>query len=128
MARNTKTKTLIYRVLSDSSVPVGLMEVFAQVKLMYPATAFSTVYRIVMHLAREGKVTKSDWRDRGSKYEWADREHHHHVLCDGCGDVQDISDEAAGFRPDNIARETGYTVAHHTIEISGMCADCSDKK
>lgn len=127
MIRTTKTYTFIRSMLSDSRIPVGLSDLYAQVKRRYPQTAFSTVYRIVTNLEQEGKVTKSDWRDRGSKYEWSERKHHHHIICDGCGHMQDITDNSAGFQPEKISKETGFILRSHSIELSGLCPGCRKK-
>lgn len=127
MPRNTKPKMFVENLLEHSPVPLGLREVLMQAKKVYPRTAFSTVYRIVQTLEKTGFVTRVDFRDRGSKYEWAAREHHHHITCDRCGHVEDIKDTAMGIRVGAVAQKTGYALTAHTIELAGICPDCQTR-
>jgi Fur family ferric uptake transcriptional regulator len=127
MQRQTKTKQLVHSIISVSHSPLGLDELYDRVRDMYPKTAFSTVYRIVTGLEKKGMIAKVDFRDRGSKYEWAGREHHHHITCDRCGEVEDVKDTLMGLRVKDVAQKTGYALTAHTIELSGLCPNCQPK-
>lgn len=125
--RNTKTKQYITDLLHRSPTPLGLSTVFKSVKKKYPDTAFSTVYRIVTNLVKLEKVTKVDLRDRGSTYEWADRAHHHHLICNSCGDIEDVSDELLKFDIERVTQSTRFRVDDHAIELYGRCEPCQNK-
>lgn len=124
MKRNTKTKKAVTQILISTPTPLGIDEIFSKLIGEFPKTAFSTVFRIVKALETEKKVVKVDWRDRGSKYEWSDRKHHHHIICDDCGFVNDLDDDTAGFKPKRISQRTGFILNNHFVEITGTCPDC----
>jgi Fe2+ or Zn2+ uptake regulation protein len=89
-----------------------------------PRTAYSTVYRVISRLEAEGKVNRIDWRERGSRYEWAELPHHHHIVCGICGLSVDVDDADLGFSEERIRAATGFLVNHHSIELEGICPDC----
>ncbi len=123
--RLTKTYTAVTDTLQQNHFPVSLAEIFASVQKTHPTTAFSTVYRIMARLERDGDVVRVDWRERGSRYEWARRPHHHHVTCEKCGCVRDISDADVQFSTSALCKKTGFTITNHTIELTGVCDDCA---
>jgi Fur family ferric uptake transcriptional regulator len=63
-------------------------------------------------------------RERGSRFEWAERPHHHHLVCDDCGRTVDIEDRDFGFSGARLRARTGFLVEHHSIELEGTCPDC----
>ncbi|MGA1594932.1 MAG: Fur family transcriptional regulator [Ilumatobacteraceae bacterium] len=55
--------------------------------------------------------------------------HHHHLVCDECGTVADVTlpehverDMDTGF--DAVAEAAGFSVTGHNVDIHGLCADC----
>lgn len=125
--RKTQTKEAVTQVLQSYAAPIALNELYEFIKVSLPKTAFSTIFRIVRQLEAEGKVVPVDWRERGSRYEWADLPHHHHIVCEDCGDVTDIDDQTLNFKAQKISDQTGYQVNHHSIELRGVCGDCQKK-
>jgi Fur family ferric uptake transcriptional regulator len=126
--RNTKTKTLVEEIFCHYTKPLSLQQVFRLVEKKLPRTALSTVYRIIKSFQTEGKVIQVDWRQRGSFYEWSDRQHHHHLVCDSCGKVADIDDQVIGFQSESITQKTGFLIQDHSIEIKGICLPCQSNQ
>ena len=122
--RNTAAAGVVTELLRASPTPLSLRELHAQVSERLPRTAFSTTFRVVGRLEREDKVHRVDWRERGSRFEWADRPHHHHLVCGDCGRSVDIDDRDLGFDERRVQSRTGFTVEHHSIELEGTCPDC----
>ncbi len=121
----TKTRTLVAAILHSAPFPIDLRELHGLVARQLPSAAFSTVYRIVRDLEAHGSVERTDWRERGSKYEWTEgREHHHHITCSACGRVHDVTEHAFTLHAEQITQETGYVLRNHRIELEGLCADC----
>lgn len=122
--RNTRTKEAVAHVFQSFAAPIALNELYQFIKMSLPKTAFSTIFRIVRQLEEEGKIIPVDWRERGSRYEWADLPHHHHIVCEDCGSVTDIDDKTLDFDQKRVAKATGYRVDHHSIELKGLCGKC----
>lgn len=90
----------------------------------------ASIYRTVALFEDLGIVTRVN---QGWKYkiELSDifAPHHHHVSCSKCG--RSVSfDEPAGLDEllTKIAVKHGFTAEDHSLEISGVCAECRSKR
>ncbi len=126
--RSTKTKEAVSQILQTYAAPIALNDLYQFIKMSLPKTAFSTVFRIVQKLETEGKVIRIDWRERGSRYEWAGLPHHHHLVCQLCGQIADLDDELLNFDGQKVTEGTGYIINRHSIELEGICPECQKKK
>ena len=122
--RNTRASRMVADVLRIHATPLSLQQLHGLVHDHLPGTAYSTVYRIVRRLEGERKVVRVDWRERGSRFEWADLPHHHHLVCTICGRSVDVDDADLGFSEERIHAKTGFLVDHHAIELEGICPSC----
>jgi Fur family ferric uptake transcriptional regulator len=124
MHRTTKTRQALVSIFQEHPEPLSLSELLFHIRQTHPKTAHSTVFRLVLKLEEEGKVVRIDWRERGSRYEWADLPHHHHIVCLECGTVTDLGCEFFNFKESDIERKTGFSVRRHSIEFEGVCREC----
>lgn len=111
-------------ILETSSIPLSLRELHGRVQEQLPSIAYSTIFRLAERLEAEGRITRVDWRERGSRFEWAERPHHHHIVCSDCGHTVDLADADLGFNERRIETRTGFRLRHHSIELEGTCSDC----
>lgn len=126
MGRQTKAKEAVESILAKTKTPLNLKTIHNQVQTELPNVAFSTLYRIVQAFEKDAKVIKVDWKERGSRYEWAKRAHHHHVVCEECDSVTDLDDQTLNYNEQAIVSKTGFLVKHHSIEILGVCPSCQE--
>lgn len=124
VVRNTRLTRLVAEILGEHREPLSLRELHQLVCEHLPTTAYSTVFRLVRRLEQERKIVRVDWRERGSRFEWAERPHHHHIVCTDCGATVDLDDRDLGFSERRIRSRTGFQVRHHSIEVEGTCAGC----
>jgi Fur family transcriptional regulator, ferric uptake regulator len=122
--RNTRASQLVSDVLRTYARPLSLQELHEHVQERLPRVAHSTVYRVVGRLEEAGRVRRVDWRERGSRYEWAALPHHHHIVCSLCGRSVDIDDVDLGFSEERVRKATGFLVDYHSIELEGICPGC----
>jgi Fur family ferric uptake transcriptional regulator len=50
--------------------------------------------------------------------------HHHHVVCQGCGKVEDFIDCKIDEIANQITNKTGFSIRKHILEFSGFCKKC----
>ncbi|HEX3032717.1 MAG TPA: Fur family transcriptional regulator [Bacillota bacterium] len=84
---------------------------------------FSTVYRNLEMLAREGILTKMHLDNGKTGYELCHHHHHHHFVCMQCGATRCID-----FCPMDFVEHTaweGFTPKGHRFEIIGVCPECA---
>jgi Fur family transcriptional regulator, ferric uptake regulator len=122
--RNTRARRLVTEILQTCPTPLTLRELHARVREQSPRTAHSTVFRLVTRLEEERKVVRVDWRERGSRFEWAERPHHHHIVCDDCGKIEAFADQRLERVLRDVEQNSGYAVAGHDIVLRGACRTC----
>lgn len=125
--RYTGSRRQIIGTLSDADRPMSIPEVLAGCD----GLAQSSAYRNLAVLERAGIVRRVVTRDEFARYELAEdlTEHHHHLVCDLCGSVEDftIPDgiEADLDRClDRIAKLHDFAGAGHQLDLVGTCARC----
>ncbi len=87
----------------------------------------ASVYRILDELEGLGLVQRVETGQAMVRYErvCAHDEHHHHLVCDGCGLVMPFSDEALEQAISNLSQRVPLTVSEHEIVLHGSCSDCA---
>lgn len=50
--------------------------------------------------------------------------HHHHLTCEKCGRSIALTMPSIENALVTLCQEQGFKVSAHTIEVSGLCADC----
>ncbi|MDB2533017.1 transcriptional repressor, partial [Candidatus Actinomarina sp.] len=58
-----------------------------------------------------------------------ENDHHHHVFCTNCGEVEDITlsevfEKQLSDEISNIHKTSKYLIKEHTLELIGLCSDC----
>ncbi len=104
-----------------------------EVRRSEPAVPFSSVYRALAVLARAGAARRLVGADGIARFELAETvsgEHHHHLVCTGCGTMEVMRLPAAA--EDELARaaravqQSGQFIVHsHRVELTGRCAACA---
>ncbi|MBM3206121.1 MAG: transcriptional repressor [Candidatus Staskawiczbacteria bacterium] len=89
----------------------------------------ATVYRCVTKLKENGIIRQIDLRQNNAHYEFFDMAHHHHIICTGCGRIEDIEDCNLETVHQQILGQTkGFTqIKHHSLEFYGLCKKCNSK-
>jgi Fe2+ or Zn2+ uptake regulation protein len=85
----------------------------------------ATVYRSIKELLDRGVLSRVEGPD-AVRFEFAD-EHHHHVICSGCGVVEE-SDIClpASLASVVLKKSKAFTkISGHSFEFFGTCVRCS---
>ena len=100
----------LHRILHDEGASVSL----------------ATTYRILQSMADEGHVDVLRTDDGEAVYRRCEATgHHHHLVCRRCGRAVDIEAPAVETWASRVAREHGYTAIEHTVEVFGLCPECT---
>lgn len=90
------------------------------------SVSLATAYRILQSMADDGLVDVLRNGDNEAVYRrCAVDHHHHHLLCRNCGRAVEIEAPAVEQWAARVAAEHGFTDAAHTVEIHGLCPDCT---
>lgn len=85
---------------------------------------FSTVYRNLEVLEDAGILYRNNLDNGINYYELNSGEHHHHLICLGCGSTTDT-----GYCPieemKHALKDNNFTAVDHRFEIYGYCKQCN---
>ncbi|HEU0304622.1 MAG TPA: Fur family transcriptional regulator [Gaiellaceae bacterium] len=107
-SRDDATAQQIHAILVDHGLRVGL----------------ATVYRTLARLRERGVVDTLSHHPGEACYRLCGEGHHHHLVCSDCHRVVEIGDCELDPWLADLASEHGFTVSAHTVEVTGICADC----
>ncbi len=123
----TANRRSVIDVLAGAGSPVTLPDVLA----VDTSLAQSSTYRSLSVLVDAGAVRRLVHGAERAHYELAEQltEHHHHLVCEGCGVVADVTlpatvetDMDRAF--ERAATAAGFAAARHSIDIYGLCQSC----
>jgi Fe2+ or Zn2+ uptake regulation protein len=101
-------------------------ELHAAVVESLGAADYSTVFRAVSGMEKDGLIQRIDLGDGKVHYEMSE-DHHEHIRCDSCGRVVEVPgcvlDEAGA----SVKSSTGFVVTSHQLLFTGVCPECSAK-
>jgi Fe2+ or Zn2+ uptake regulation protein len=126
--RYTEGRRQIVTGLRRAGGPVTLPELLE----LQGDLAQSSAYRNLSLMEEAGVIRRLVHRGDHAHYELAEEltEHHHHLICEDCGSVRDVTLPAATERDldrafAGAAGAEGFVPRHHVIDVYGRCADCS---
>ncbi len=88
----------------------------------------ASVYRTLETLAELKLVQRLDLGSGEKRYEphRPGGEHHHHLVCDHCGNVQPFEDPDLERALEKLAGRVDYVVDEHDVVLHGACGDCRE--
>ena len=88
------------------------------------AVGLATVYRTLSALAGSGEVDVFQ-RDGGEQaFRLCGSDHHHHLVCERCGSVQEIAGAEVEQWVIRVAKRHGFRVTGHSADVYGLCRAC----
>ncbi|MBI3749536.1 MAG: transcriptional repressor [Chloroflexi bacterium] len=84
----------------------------------------ATVFRTLEVLEAIGAIERLDLPGGEHAYVGCKPAHHHHVVCSRCGRTSEIRDADLQRVVRHVARQTGYRVDEHRLELFGLCPAC----
>ncbi len=124
--RRTRRRLRIIEVLRDTPRPLTARELRAQ--LGEDSVDLATVYRTLERFVAASLANRVQLGDGTARYEIADRNHHHHLVCTICGAVESLATCQVGPLEDLALREHGFHVASHSLEFFGTCQGCAPNR
>jgi Fur family ferric uptake transcriptional regulator len=118
--RMTDQRRVIARVLSDAHDHPDVEELYARASKIDSHISIATVYRTVRLFEEAGILERHDFRDGRSRYEEVPERHHDHLIDVQSGKVVEFRNEDIEKLQEFIARELGYKLVDHRLELYGV--------
>jgi len=125
--RMTEQRRVIARVLSDALDHPDVEELYARSSAVDPKISIATVYRTVRLFEEAGILERHDFRDGRSRYEETADDHHDHLIDMKSGQVIEFHSDAIEKLQQEVARELGFKLVDHRLELYGVALDKVDK-
>ena len=117
--RMTEQRRIIARVLSAAEDHPDVEEVYRRAAKIDENISIATVYRTVRLFEDAGILEKHDFRDGRARYEQASEDHHDHLIDLQTGEVIEFRNEEIEKLQEIVARELGYKLVDHRLELYG---------
>ncbi len=114
----------ILAILEKAEFPLSPAEIYTSLQKDYPKANLTTVYRNLEMLENLNLIRRLSHDKSFFTYELlVDRPHHHHVVCQNCGKVEDLQDFSEKF-VEETGKRTSFKIESHNLEFFGLCPTC----
>lgn len=127
--RNTWQREAVRDALSASNGFVSAQQLHQTLRERGSSIGLATVYRALASLADQDEADCLQSPDGEQLYRsCSTTDHHHHLICRGCGKTVEI--EAADMEAwtHAIAATHGFSDVTHVLDIFGLCTACAEVK
>lgn len=121
----TEQRKVIARVISDAKDHPDVEEVYNRASKIDPKISIATVYRTVRLFEEAGIIEKHDFRDGRARYEESGEGHHDHLIDLKTGKVIEFVNQEIEKLQQKVARELGYKLVDHRLELYAVPLDKS---
>ncbi|SDB86500.1 Fur family transcriptional regulator, ferric uptake regulator [Raineyella antarctica] len=123
--RTTRQREAVDRVMAQSEEFRTAQQVHELLRARGDQVGLTTVYRTLQAMADAGEVDVLRTGDGEAAYRRCTSEqHHHHLVCTGCGRTVEIEDPDVHAWTQRIGAQHGFHDVRHDLEIYGVCEEC----
>ncbi|PJA45032.1 hypothetical protein CO174_05300 [Candidatus Uhrbacteria bacterium CG_4_9_14_3_um_filter_50_9] len=122
--RATNTRMAVLSYLDSQHKPVGIEKIAERLS----DTNLTTLYRMMNDFENARIVHAHELGHGHQDYELADRPHHHHIVCEECGDIEDVyaCKDDCEFEEKTLRSSSKFTtINRQTTTFFGTCKQCS---
>jgi len=124
----TPKRRAIINALVMAKGPASALDILGEVQKELLGVSLDTVYRNLHLLAQIGITHQIDLRSRESSKFEIGGDHHHHLVCIGCGQSVCLSGCLIDASFILQANAMGFKMVDHAFEAYGYCAKCQAKE
>ncbi|MBI2430492.1 MAG: transcriptional repressor [Candidatus Levybacteria bacterium] len=120
----TPARLALLSVLEETEKPLDTSMIIDSLQKEGVDVDEATVFRIINLLHQKGIVKQVQLREGKFRYEHAGKAEHHHLYCEACGAIEDISDCNIQRLEKEIREKKQFLVKSHSLEFFGICPAC----
>jgi len=123
----TKVRRGVIKIFSDVSIPLSANQIEQRLSKVDININKATIYRELQFLLKNGFLVEVYLHPSEVSYESSELKHHHHLVCDRCGSIDNVTNCLAAELEEEIYKKKGFRIKKHTLEFYGTCAKCLAK-
>ena len=121
----TPQRQRIFRALDNNLRHPTAEGVYGDIVVDMPTVSLRTVYQTLAELTELGEINKTDLGTGSARFD-PNVEPHHHLVCDDCGAIRDVTANTTEVRVPSHQRG-GFRVEETEVVFRGRCRDCLSK-
>jgi len=122
--RATPARIALLSLLETVDKPIDVQSMIQYLSENDIKTDPATVFRIVNMFTEKGLLKPIQLNEGKYRYELSSIADHHHLVCESCGNIEDISDCNIDLLEKDIESKKNFKVTSHSLEFFGICANC----
>lgn len=124
--RLSAPRSAVVTTLADLGCSVTAKEIADRLHERGEEVGVASIYRTLELLDRLHLTRRVDVAEGVARYEPIDPsgEHHHHLVCESCGEVSAFEDPELERTIERLAGRVEYSVAAHDVTLRGECPAC----
>lgn len=129
--RLTRPRRAVLNVVAAERQPLSVAEIHARLRCQ--AVNLGSVYRMVALLCRLDIMQLAETSRGTQRFELSEAftGHHHHLVCQRCGGVQDLEgcvlkEPVLARLARRVRRAARFQVTGHDLRLYGLCAACAE--
>lgn len=127
-ARMTRQRRAVLANLKGNATFRSAQQIHDALVANGEAISLATVYRNLQLLTELENVDVVLSDDGETFYRLCESEtHHHHLVCENCGNAEEVFTLALEKVIKDLAVQSGYRLSGHRLELYGLCPTCLDK-
>ena len=123
----TSVRVAMLRFLESTNKPIDVNSIIEYLQKNDVDADPATVFRSINLFTQRGLLKQFQFKEGKQRYELASRPDHHHLICENCGSIEDISDCNIGNLEKEIETKKGFLVKYHALEFFGLCKNCQTR-
>lgn|SRR3989338_11239563 len=124
--KNTPARKVILQIFSKNKVPLNAEIICKKLAKQKISINEVTVYRTLASFEEKGILKRVDLR-KDSVYFELNTEHHHHIICTKCNEVEDFENKEIEKVLGRIVESSFKfkSIKDHSLELFGLCRMCA---
>ncbi len=123
--RATPGRMRLLELLEKADEPLSIRDILKRAKSDLLDQV--TLYRALESFSKSGIVRRVDLNNGIARYEYGLGKHHDHLVCTGCGAVEDVEKCAVSNLEASVVKSSRRftSIYSHNLEFFGSCKSCS---
>lgn len=122
----TPQRELVFRLLHRNVTHPTAEAVHSAALEVMPMISLKTVYQVLNDLRRLGEIQSIELGTGALRFD-PNTSEHHHLVCQGCGDVRDVHLDTSELLL-NRSQRHGFSLESVDVTFRGLCQSCRDNQ
>ena len=120
----TPARLAVLNILEKSDTPLDISHIFSLLNKKGLKTDFATIFRTMNSFTEKGLTKQINLNEGKARYEISRNDNHHHLICQNCVSIEDISDCPIDALEKEIQEKKKFIIKTHSLEFFGLCKNC----